>query len=106
MAAQLSGSTLGHTLSAHHALDILLRFEMLTRLSFVIATALFLAACSSLSPSAVSTTAAPPATADPFMGVPERIATTPFPAVTLPEQPDPNFAFSIGYGACTITRIL
>ena len=45
-------------------------------------------------------------TEDPFMGVPERIATTPFPAVTLPEEPNPNFAFSIGYGACTITRIL
>jgi hypothetical protein len=86
---------------------MLLRFEMPTRLSFVIAAALFLAACSSLSSSAVSTTASPPAaTEDPFMGVPERIATTPFPAVTLPEQPDPNFAFSIGYGACTITRIL
>jgi hypothetical protein len=79
---------------------------MPTRRSFVIAAALFLTACGSPSPSAVSTTASPPATADPFMGVPERIATTPFPAVPLSEQPDPNFAFSIGYGACTITRIL
>src|SRR5581483_10691416 len=80
---------------------------MLIRLFSVVAAVLFLATCSSLFPSAVSTTASSPAaTADPFMGVPERIVTTPFPVVALPEQPDPNFAFSIGYGACTITRIL
>jgi hypothetical protein len=39
-------------------------------------------------------------------GIPERIATTPFPTSSLPAQPAPNFAFSFGYGSCQITRVL
>jgi hypothetical protein len=107
LAARLKRNMLGHTLSAHLASSMLLRSVMVTRLPFVFAATLVLAACSSLAPSATSITSSPPIlTEDPFMGIPERIATTPFPVVSLPEQPDQNFAFSIGYGACTITRIL
>jgi hypothetical protein len=40
------------------------------------------------------------------MGVPERVPTMPLPAVAIPAQPVPNFAFSFGYGACQVTRIL
>ena len=116
---------LGHTLVKHLALDMLLRFEVRTRFSLVMIPVLFLAACSALPQSSVSpatslpdatnvlsrssvspATSSATATAEPFMGVPERIATTPFPAVILPDQPESNFAFSIGYGACSITRIL
>lgn len=39
-------------------------------------------------------------------GIPERVATTPFPTSSLPAQPAANFAFSFGYGACQITRVL
>ena len=104
---------------------MLVRFDVLTRFSLVIIPVLFLASCRELSQSSVAPATSPPAatnvvsraavapaasppaaTADPFMGVPERIASTPFPAVPLPDHPDSNFAFSIGYGACTITRIL
>ncbi len=41
-----------------------------------------------------------------WMGIPERIATTPFPTSSLPAQPAANFAFSFGYGSCQITRVL
>lgn len=40
------------------------------------------------------------------MGIPEHLPTTPFPTIPLPVQPAPNFAFSFGYGACQITRVL
>jgi len=39
-------------------------------------------------------------------GIPERVATTPFPTSSLLDQPAANFAFSFGYGACQITRVL
>jgi hypothetical protein len=41
-----------------------------------------------------------------WMGIPERIATTPFPTSSLPAQPAANFAFTFGYGGCQITRVL
>ncbi len=41
-----------------------------------------------------------------FMGIPERLPTTPFPTIALPVQPAANFAFSFGYGACRISRVL
>jgi hypothetical protein len=40
------------------------------------------------------------------MGIPERIPTTPFPTSSLPAQPAADFAFSFGYGACQITRVV
>ena len=41
-----------------------------------------------------------------WMGIPERVLTTPFPTSSLPAQPAANFAFSFGYGGCQITRVL
>ena len=80
---------------------------MLNRYLFIFAAVVIFTACSTPSTSSVPTNiSSPTATIDEFMGVPERIATTPFSTVTLPEQPDPNFAFSVGYGACEITRVL
>lgn len=60
------------------------------------------------SPSVVATLAATASatTADEYVGIPERVATTPFPTVALPARPAPNFAFSFGYGSCRITRIV
>jgi hypothetical protein len=39
-------------------------------------------------------------------GIPKRVPTTPFPTSALPMQPAANFAFTFGYGACQITRVL
>lgn len=41
-----------------------------------------------------------------FIGVPERLATTPFPMVALPAHPAADFAFSFSYGPCPVTRVL
>ena len=40
------------------------------------------------------------------LAVPERVSTTPFPAVALPDQPAANFAFSFSYGSCPVTRVV
>jgi hypothetical protein len=64
---------------------------------------------SSLPAASVPAATIPLATATPspdWMGIPERVPTTPFPTVVMPTQPASNFAFSFGYGACQITRIL
>jgi hypothetical protein len=57
----------------------------------------------------VGSAAVLPATATPspdWMGIPARVPTTPFPTVAIPAQSASNFAFSFGYGACQVTRIL
>jgi hypothetical protein len=61
------------------------------------------------SPSSVAAVTVFPITITPSpdqTGIPERVPTTPFPTSALPVQPAPNFAFSFGYGACQITRVL
>jgi hypothetical protein len=71
------------------------------------ASALPLAAAPSPSSAAVRTVFPVTITPAPDRdGVPERIATTPFPTSALPAQPAANFAFSFGYGACQITRVV
>jgi hypothetical protein len=103
-----------------------MKTTMLNRFAIVFVGTLLLIACDALAVApAPSHTAAPslsfspspsspPATALPttttpspdWMGIPERVPTTPLPTIPMPLQPAPNFAFSFGYGGCQITRIL
>jgi hypothetical protein len=56
---------------------------------------------------ATPTTVLPTATPDPaFAAIPERVASTPFPTVAMPEQPPADFGMRFGYGGCTVSRIL
>lgn len=67
-----------------------------------------LSSAPSPSPIAASATMLPTTTtpSPDWMGIPERVPTTPFPTIAMPAQPAPDFAFSFGYGGCQITRIL
>jgi hypothetical protein len=55
-----------------------------------------------------SATAPPPTATIAVVGdaIPERVASTPFPAVVMPETPAADFTLRFAYGSCTITRIL
>jgi hypothetical protein len=115
--------------------NVLMKIAMLRRYAIICAGAMLLIACDALTaapapssapvPSPSSASASPlaalpspssvppatmfPTTATPspdWMGIPERVPTTPFPTIPMPMQPAPNFAFSFGYGACQITRVL
>lgn len=83
---------------------------------FIVGLALVLAGCGAFSanpPSGAAAQASVPAapisttrsTTD-FLGIPERVSTTLFPTVALPDLPAANFAFSFSYGPCPVTRVV